>query len=129
MFLDHELESDLECLYCGGTKVSKENPHCANCKFLHEKHPQYKTWVEYHYDDDCNLVPANAELYSKIVHLSLLDSLDDPNHFGHPIFKVCQYFSASDLPSKKDGKESTGEGAKESVQEDKAPGSKKIDTV
>ena len=83
-------------------------------------------WVDFSYDENCKAIPTSPEKFSKIVHVSIPDSVNDPNHFGHPIHKLCE-FLASVGEQKKAA--SDDENDAEATTNSKEPSGKKVVTV
>jgi hypothetical protein len=81
------------CCYCGERKLEGENLQCLNCKYIHEELPNLTNWVKVKYDIEGNAVPVNMEKYKKVIHLDVQRSFSDPNHFGHPLFKMSKFIS------------------------------------
>lgn len=87
---EEDIVQTSDCFYCGNGNVG-ETHQCANCKYMHLELLNLEEWLRYSYAEDGELVPANVDKYQKVVHLEILDSLDDPRHFGHPLYKFSNF--------------------------------------
>lgn len=88
------MTESFDCAYCGNCKLGGQSRQCENCKCRHEELPNMKESLKFSYSEDGILVPADADKYNKVVHLDIVESLDDPNHFGHPIYKLCNFVAS-----------------------------------
>jgi len=94
LLLSDELHGVMACCYCGNQQISTANPKCANCKYTHENLPNYQKWLGFNYDDDGIVVPHFPEDYAKIIHINTPKSMDDPQHFAHPLRKLCEFLDS-----------------------------------
>ena len=91
-----QLSAKTKCRYCGNGKIGSEY-RCGNCHYLHAEFPDFEKWLTFSYDENLQLVPADLENYQKIVHLQVPTSLEDSNHYAHPIYKVCNFFDENQI--------------------------------
>jgi GTP-binding protein EngB required for normal cell division len=89
-----KITESLDCAYCGHGKIGGENFQCENCKYKHEESVNLNEWLKKSYSDDGNLTPTHPEKYNKVVHLEIIESLDDPTHYGHPVHKFCNFVAS-----------------------------------
>jgi GTP-binding protein EngB required for normal cell division len=82
------------CGYCGHDKMVAETSQCTNCKYKREELPNLSKWIKVKYDADGNPTPVDAEKYKKVIHLEVPQSLEDPSHFGHPLYKMSSFISS-----------------------------------
>ena len=81
------------CGYCGNTELSDESFQCSHCNYLHEKQHSLKEWIKEKFTTDGIATPICEENYRKVIHLRVRNSLSDPEHFGHPLYKLIDLLS------------------------------------
>jgi len=92
-----ELAAVESCVYCSHGKLLpdlQKTLQCENCKYKHEEFPNIVEWLKFSYDNKCKVVPMLPEKYQRVVHLEILESLNDPNHYGHVAYKFCNFIAS-----------------------------------
>jgi hypothetical protein len=94
VFIDGPLKDDVPCGYCAAAKVGPSNAKCDNCKYEHEILIKVADWHKVEMKEDGTTVPLHEQLFTKIVHVEVPENVNDPDHFGHPIFKASSFAKA-----------------------------------
>lgn len=87
------------CISCyrqgSGTAFIVKDNKCYNCGTSYrEPPPDLNAWLELKYNAEGKLTPVHPDKYKKIIHVEVPESLSDPKHFGHLVYKFCRFMES-----------------------------------
>jgi GTP-binding protein EngB required for normal cell division len=62
-----------------------------------EQHQDLKQWIAVKFTSEGAIVPACEENYNKVIHLKMKATLSDPEHYGHPLYKLVQLLNLKEF--------------------------------